>query len=266
MILACVLAGLLPLQAAAQAAPAPGTLEDIRQNLAAIDAQVQALRRQLAATGGALPPASGNPLQRLDALEAQVRFLTGRVEQVQNEVRRMAEDAGRRYADVEFRLTEIEGGDTALLGDPLPLGGGTPEVVPGTEGIATAVTEQNAFDAAQQRLEENRLAEAAQAFRAFIAEYPGSPLTQQASFGLAEAQLRSGATREAAKSYLSAFNAAPSGPKAPDALVGVGVALQELGQFPEACLTFAEVARRFPNAAPEVLSQVAERRAAIGCQ
>lgn len=259
--------------AAAQTAPAPRTLEDIRQNLAAIAATVQALRAELLATGGRLPPAAGNPQMRLDTLEAQLRALTGRVEELQNRVRLMAEDAGRRYAEVEFRLSEIEGGAAALLPEPIPLGGMPgpgpgpgPATGPFAPAVAVAVTEQNAFDAAQRALDEGRDAAAAEGFRRFLLDYPGSPLTAEAAFGLGEAELRLGQAREAARSYLAAFNAAPQGPRAARALYGVASALQALGQFPEACLTFAELPRRFPGAEPELLALAATQRAEIGCR
>ncbi len=264
--------------AAGQSVPPGETLEDVRQNLQAIDATVAALRAQLVAGGGGR--ATAGDLQRLDGIEGEVRRLTGRVEQLQNDIRRMADDAGRRYADVEFRLTEIEGGDTALLGDAAPLGGGVSGTAAGTvpgggpagvidpeaPGVATAVSEQNAFDAADALRAEGRTAEAAAAFQAFLADFPGSPLTADATFALAEARFALGAHRDAAKSYLASFNSAPTGANAPAALLGIGASLQVLGQFPEACLTFAEVLRRFPAGPSDVLVRANDGRAEIGCQ
>lgn len=269
-VLALVMA-VLPLAAGAQSAPpAPPsaqTLEDIRLNLQEIDAAVAALRAQLVQTGARVPATGGNPLQRLDALEAAIRQLTGRVEQVQNDVRRMAEDAGRRYADVEFRLSEIEGGTAALPPKPVPLGGGlTTDRPAATVTTATAVTEQNAYDAANRLLGEGKLPEAAAAFERFLGDFAGSPLTGEAQLGLATARLGLGAPREAARAYLAAYNAAPQGPAAPEALLGLANALQDLGQFLEACLTYAEVLNRFPGAAPDLLSQATTQRAAIGCR
>lgn len=264
MLLAAWLAGLaLPAAAQTTAAPPPETLEDIRRNLQAIDAIVQALNAQLLATGRrVLPPASPDPLARLAALEAEIRRLTGRVEEIQNQIRRMAEDAGRRFADVEFRLSEIEGGAAALpRPEPVPLGG--PFRKP--DGPATAVTEQAAFERARALLDQGEAGLAEGAFRAFLDSYPGGPLTQAARLGLARAQEIQGRPRDAARSYLDAFNADPAGGQAAEALFGVGRMLRLLGQMREACLTFDELARRFPEAVAGLAPRLGEERAAAGC-
>lgn len=260
-ILAILVVAMLSGPAVGQQPPA-GTLDDIRLNLQAIDAQLQALRAQLVATGRQLPPAQGDPLGRLETLERQIRQLTGRVEQIQNDVRRMAEDAGRRYADVEFRLSEIEGGDAALP-EPVPLGGADP-APPADTIVAVAVTERNAFDAAETLVAEDP-ALAEDAFLKFLADYPGSPLTQAARLGLAEAQAGMGRVRDAARNYLAAFNIDPAGPRAAEALLGVGVSLRVLGQMPEACLTYEEVDRRFPMAGEDLRARMAQERLAAGC-
>lgn len=247
--------------------PPAATLEDIRLNLAAIDAQVEALRAQLSDTGQTAPELQGPALSRLDLLERQMRLLTGRVEQIQNDIRRMADDAGRRYADVEFRLSEIEGGDVALLGDPVPLGGGlteTPTPGPGPASVEVAVSERNSFDQAMAVIDSDpALAESR--FAGFLASYPDSPLAAEAFLGQARAQHGQDRIRDAAKSYLDAFSIDPTGPHAAPALLGVGVSLRQLGQLAEACLTYDEVAARFPQAGPEITAQVQAERAEAGC-
>ncbi|QDL92072.1 tol-pal system protein YbgF [Paroceanicella profunda] len=280
---ALVISLVLPVCGMAQTAPSAQSLEDIRQNLQAIDSEVAQLRTQLLATGNQLPATAGNPLQRLDALEHNTRLLTGRVEQLQNDIRRMADDAGRRYSDVDFRLTEIEGGDTALLGNPVALGGGVTDGTAGSGGgtgfggpmtagqsdtpnVAVAISEQNSYDAADAALEAGRYEEAAAGFRAFLGEYPDSPLANDATFELAQANLATGAFRDAAKGYLKAFNAEPNGPNAPEALYGVGISLQYLGQMPEACLTYDEVERRFPAMEPDLADKLEQGRDGASCQ
>lgn len=263
VLLSLILALALPHGVAAQINTQ--SLEDIRTDLQAIDAQVQALRAQLVATGTRTNTAEGNPLERLEALERTTRFLTGRVEQLQNDVRRMAEDAGRRYSDVEFRLTEIEGGDTALLAKPIPLGNGVGTVTSIPDSKQTAISEQNAFDAASTALDGGDYSSAISGFEGFIRDYPGSPLDADARFSLAEARFRLGVYRDAAKGYLASFNADPTGTRAANALYGVGASLERLGQYKEACLTYAEVLRRFPTAESSLLGRVNEGMISAEC-
>ena len=75
-----------------------------------------------ASFGAAQAQTSGATAARVVELEDQIRRLNGRIEELEFRLRRIADDATRRFGDLEFRLTELEGGDVALLGDPVPLG------------------------------------------------------------------------------------------------------------------------------------------------
>ena len=72
-----------------------------------------------------------------------------------------------------------------------------------------------------------------------------------------------GDTAGAARAYLDAFSASQTGPLAGQSLVKLGQALGKLGQGPEACVTLAEVGKRFPGSADQTAAQAA--MAAQGC-
>ncbi|MEM9010358.1 MAG: tol-pal system protein YbgF [Pseudomonadota bacterium] len=276
LLLALALA-LAPAGALAQGAPAADrqTLEDLRAELTAFGQVVAQLRAQLTGGAGQRPIQGGgaDALQRLDILEEELRRLTGQVEQLQNDVRRMADDGGRRYGDLEFRLTELEGGDVSLLGDNEPLGGGLtppPGSEPTTEpafpaGAQVAATEQNAFDDARRLLEGGDRAAAADAFRRFLSDFPDGPLTFEARYWLAEAQFAQNDWDGAARNYLESFSGSPAGPQASDALLKLGIALGRLGQFDEACLTLDETLRRFPEEEEGYIAAVLTEKQDLGC-
>ena len=77
-------------------------------------ARSEQLRDELVRRGsaGGLPADPATALTRLDQLEAELRRLTDRVDVLTNDVRRIVDDATNRVGDIEFRLTELEGGDT----------------------------------------------------------------------------------------------------------------------------------------------------------
>ena len=112
LALACVLPG-----PAAEAQD----VDALRQRLAAIDAELDSIRARI---GGGAPGASGagELSVRLDRLEIEISRLTGRVEELAHRQRLMAEDAARRLGDIDFRLTELEGGDVTALAPQPPLG------------------------------------------------------------------------------------------------------------------------------------------------
>lgn len=101
--------------------------EDLRYRLDVLDAELADIRARIG--GGAPAPATGGgpagvlSNSRVAELEGELRRLTAAVEELQNQVRRIGEEAARRFSDIEFRLTELEGGDVSVLQPVEPLGG-----------------------------------------------------------------------------------------------------------------------------------------------
>ncbi len=251
-------------------AAADSTIADVRADLGVLNRQIAELRAALVETrpGQGLPTASATALTRLDQLEAELRRLTSRVEVLTNDVNRIVSDASNRVGDIDFRLTELEGGDVSLLGQPEPLGGGVSapsSAVPETGGGAEfAVSERADFDAAKAAAEAGDHARAAELYGEFLATYPGGPLSSEAQFRRGAALAEGGDWRSAARSYLDAFSGAPEGPFAPPALLGLADSLRELGQTEEACLTLTEVVSRYPGS--EAASSAPGKRQALNCQ
>jgi tol-pal system protein YbgF len=219
---------------------------------------------------------------RLSDLEAEVRRLTAMLEEVQNRQRLIAEEAARRFSDIEFRLTELEGGDVGGLQPVPPLGGvgswpggaavgvaqGTDvgTVAPrDTQLAAVSVAEQGDLDRAAADVQQGRYDQAEERLRRFLRDYPASPLTGDAWYWLGESQLVRGAAGEAARSYLSGYNADRRGPRAPHNLFGLGVSLGRLGQINEACLTLREVGAQFPSAPDGLVAKAESEADALAC-
>ena len=104
------------------------TLADIRQELTVLSVEMQKLTRELSTTGTmGTATVSGSVLERVDAIENELRRLTARTEELSLRVEAVAQDGTRRVADLEFRLVELEGGDVSTLGQTSTLGGDLPE-------------------------------------------------------------------------------------------------------------------------------------------
>lgn len=256
-----------------------GELAGIRAELAALAADLQALRAETVTGGAAAVQAAGGAtaLERMDAIEARLVQLTAQSEALQNRVDRVVGDATNRIGDLEFRLCELEDGcDTASLPITATLGGaagGAPVAVPvpapagggaGAGGAAPelAISEKADFDRAKGALGSGDFQGAADQFAAFGEAYPGSPLGGEAQLLRGEALARLGQTSTAARAYLEAYSGAPDGPHAPAALLGLGAALGDLGQAQEACVTLAEVGRRFATAPQAIEAGAAMRKLA----
>lgn len=271
LILALVLAlGLWPPMAMAQQDRAQ-SLADIRQELAVLFVEMQRLRAELNTSGGAMGAAgAGTILNRVDAIEAELRRLTSATEALQLRIDRVVSDGTNRIGDLEFRLCELTPDcRIADLPVPPPLGGepaqsGAIVTAPDTPGGANlAVAEQGDFDRARAAFEAADYAQAAELLGAFTRTYPGGPLSAEAHFLQGQAEAQQGAWSRAARAYLDSFTADAAGPRAPAALLNLGTALGELGQRDEACLTLSEVLSRYP--ADPVAAEAQAARGRLGC-
>ncbi len=245
---ALVLALLLALPAAAQDA---GTLADIRQELVILDGEIAGLRRELSTTGAPAVNLPASALERIDALEAELRRVTAQTEALSGRVEAVVRDGTNRIGDLEFRLVELEGGDLSALGETSTLGGGeaapAASAAPAPAGAELAIGERADFERAVAAFDEGDYAGASTLFEAFAAAYPGGPLTGQAAWYRGRSLEESGDLAGAARAYLAAFSGDPNGSDAPDALRRLGAMLAGLGQSQEACVTWGEVRARFPG-------------------
>jgi len=262
-----VLGGIAALPAVAQ----DPTLADIRQQLAVLYSDIEGLRTELSTTGALTQGAVGNtPLDRLNAIEAELQRLTSKTEELEFRINRITVDGTNRIGDLEFRICELEPGcDISLLGDAPSLGGvdsaaQVPVAQPATGGPELAVSEQADFTRAQEALAAGDFRGAADQFAAFVQAYPGGPLTGQAMYLRGTALESLGDLSNAARSYLDSFSGDPESAVAPDALLKLGVALGQLGQARDACVTLNEVLVRFPTAA--AAGQAQSAMAALACQ
>jgi tol-pal system protein YbgF len=251
------------------------SLADIRQELTVLSQSVQGLRAELSTTGGASGAAfGGSLLDRVDAIEAALAQVTAKTENLEFRINKVVSDGTNRIGDLEFRLTELEGGDLGAVGTTPTLGGdtgGTPAAVPSlapaansTSGGSLATNEQADFDRAKGVLGQGDFRGAADLFATFAQTYTGGPLTVEAQFLRGEALSQLGETSEAARAWLEAFSGDMTGPRAPEALLKVGQALATLGQGPEACVTLQEVGVRFP--ADPAAIEAANAALGLGCQ
>jgi len=259
-----------PLQSVLDGAQAPSsTLEDVRLSLQQLDQDLQQLRTQLVTTGQVSSgvPFDAGTLARLDSIESRIRALTGRVEEIQFDVRRIADDGGRRIADMDFRLTELEGGDTAFVAPASNLGGAGSSAPAATTPNApqVALTEQAAFDAAKRLYDSAEFANAVVEFERFIETFPGGPLTTDARYFTARSYESQGLARAAAINYLNTFSAAPDGQHASDALRRLAGSLGQIGQQTEACLTYDEALTRFAGEGDAYVSSIFEAKQGLGC-
>lgn len=267
------LAGLAPAQAQDRAQ----TLADIKVELDQLMAEFTALKEQLVSSGAvSTGAAGGDALQRMDAIEAELTRLTARTEEIELHLKQVVADGTNRLGDLEYRLCEqtpncdptqlpetpVLGGDaTAAVPAPAPQPA-TP--TPDAQGSGDlAVNEQADFDRAKGVLDSGDFRTAADLLATFAQTYTGGELTQRALVLRGDALDKLGDVPNSARSYLQAFSGQPTGPYAGQALTRLGQQLGKLGQTSEACVTLAEVGKRFPGSVDA--GNAAQAMTALAC-
>jgi len=255
-----VFAGALLAVSGLSAAAQPMTMADIRSDLSVLSQQLEELRAEMESTGntGLTPRDAASALVRIDEISADLRAAFGRVEALEIKMQQVIDDGTRRIGDIEFRLTEIEGGDPALLGTPAPLGGTEPQ----SELISS---ERQTFEDAKKALLEGDGQTASALLIEFLNSFPDGPLTSEARFLQGEALTIQGDYQNAARAYLNGFSGAPDSEFAPGSLFGLSVSLFELGQSDQACLTLAEIQIRYADINDDLARNIIEQRQVMSC-
>lgn len=157
---------------------------------------------------------------------------------------------------------------SAIVGTPLPpastgpvaspaLGATNPSnpvTTPGGTVIAShePFSPKDEFDMASGYLKGGQYEAAEKGFASFLQKNPKNRLVPEAVFDLGETYFHRSRHREAAEQYLKISTTYSSSSRAPDAMLRLGQSLVALGAKEQACASFTEVARKFPNASVTV--------------
>ncbi len=248
---------------------------DSREGIA-LQNQILQLRQemeQMRSRGGSLPPPSssrapagggelvGQLLDRVSTLEEEVRRQRGRVDVLENQNRRLAEDLEKLRGDMEFRLGQGGGGGASATP-----AAARPAAAPTTStGAAAPRTPDRALADGQAALGRRDYAAAEAAAREALAARSGAPVVAGQML-LGEALNGKRDFGNAAIAFNEAFTRARTGPRAPDALIGLANAFQGLGSRREACDTLNDLRSQFPNLSGAALQRANAARQRGQCR
>lgn len=139
-------------------------------------------------------------------------------------------------------------------GGPLDAGVQGPTVIAGITGPPDDPREQ--FNAALETYRVGQYEQAEQQLRAFLARNANNRLAPDAIFYLGETFFQRSRPREAAEQYLKLSTDYSKSARAPEGMLRLGQSLAALGNNDQACATFGEVGRRYPNASAAVKRNV----------
>lgn len=174
--------------------------------------------------------------QNQDALQAEVRTLRGRVDELQNSTEAMRKQQRDLYGDLERRMAGAAAAPAAVApaqASSTPSGAGS--------------AEQAAYVQAFEALKSSNYAASIAGFKQYLATYPTSDLADNAQYWLGEAYYVTRDYDNAALAFRAVGERWPNSRKAPDALVKLGFTQFELKNFKEARATLTLVTQRYPD-------------------
>ncbi len=250
------------------------TLADIRQDLTVLNVEIQRLKRELSTTGGpSMSTGGATPLDRLNAIEAELQRLTSDTEELTHRVERIVEDGTNRIGDLEFRLVELEGGDVSQLSETSTLGGlpapGAGEGATGGQALAPAdgATGGTAGQTGQTG-QTGQGTSGTAGGNATLPDTGGVQLAvgERADFDAAAAALEAGEADRAATLFQQFRETYPGSPLEPQALLGRGKALEQAGDQKAAARAYLDAFSGYPEAqiAPEALFRLGRSLGRLG--
>jgi tol-pal system protein YbgF len=132
-------------------------------------------------------------------------------------------------------------------------------------GVAAAQPPKEDIDTGIGYLKQKDYEDAERSFAAYIEKNPKSRRLSDAIYLLGETYALSGRQSEAAEQYLKISTHYSSSPRAPDAMLHLGYALVKLGAKEQACATFGEVQRKYPNASTAIKSSAERESKKLQC-
>lgn len=269
---------------------------------------------------------------RLDRLEAENRRLTGQVDELRFQQKRLEDQLKRFQTDADTRFRDLEGNrggarpapntgapvqppttpqkrsdafdpaaSSASPGAPRQLGASGVATPPGARlpagtlppggqlvqdgelGAPLDVTGQRRpsvappatdlprgdaksdFDLAKALIDRGDYEQAEVAFRSYLRTYLKDRRVPEATFWLGESYLRRTRYREAAEHFLTVTSKHSGSARAPEAMLKLGISLRGLGAIQEACGTFSQVGKKYPNASSAIRQAVEREKGRAQC-
>lgn len=205
-------------------------------------------------------------LNRIQQLQQDLQELRGELEVQTHSMQDMQRRQREQYLDIDRRLQQLEnpaaGGPTAATGSAangvppmttapvtIPPLNPAPSSSPATPvpGSIEQVGEQAEYDTALATLREGRYKEAAQLFKRFLSNYPGSTYADNASYWLGEAHYVTRNFDRAQGAFQSLVDTFPQSTKVPGSRLKIAYIHYEKKDWPAARKALTGIVTDYPG-------------------
>ena len=222
---------------------------------------------------GPSPDIVAQLLDRITALEDQVRVMRGQLDETSNALQRQNAELGKRIDDLNFRIANGQGPAAAAAPAPNPSANpgqalspppSSPAGARPAETTAPRRTPELAMQEGNAALARRDYQTAESAAREVLA-LRSTPRAADAQLLLAQALAGERDYRAAAVAYGDAYTRNRNTQRAPEALLGLANALTAINERESACATLGQLRSEYPNRADlrEPVNSLAARN---GCR
>ena len=206
-------------------------------------------------------------LNRVTALEEEVRQLRGRVDDLQNTLNQSNADLGKRIDDMRFQLQNGAGG-TPSAAPPTRVAANVPPSSPSAPPPPQAAGPRTPEVALQQGYAYIKQGDYTSAQKAAeeVLSKRNSPRAYDAQYLLAQSLAGQHQWSRAAIAYDDAYNRSPKGSHAQTALLGLAISMTAINEKRAACETIAKLHTQFPKPNPELQPQIQGVVDRAGCK
>jgi len=212
--------------------------------------------------------------QHLDQVQADVRQLRGRIEELEYNTESTRKQQRDLYSDLDKRLAAIGGGTSGAAAAGALSGGGSAGVGGGSSSSQSAAgaagsagppsaaaagtaaadsggagtsEEQRVYGQSFDALKAGSYSIAITGFKDFLSSYPASPLAENAQYWLGEAFYVTRDFDSASGAFRTVLQKWPDSRKAPDALLKLGYTQIEQKRVGEGRATLSQVVQKYPG-------------------
>ena len=279
-----LLAGVAMPAQAQRAQPLDRRVDRIEQELRAVQRRVfpngnaQFVEPEIGAQPGAAPGGSlsgdalSNLSARVDAIEAQLRTLTGQIEESNHRSTAVEEQITRLRAELSGRIERLEAPVRQAV-EPPPAAPSRPRPTETPPAAATPARPassapddaEGAYNAGFRLWDQHHYAEAQTALEAAATRFPNTRWTSWIRNLQGRAYLDDNKPATAARILLANYQDNPRGERAADSLYYLGQALTRLNRRPEACRVFDELVQVYSNMRDEIRRRLPQARNDAHC-
>ncbi len=262
-------------------------VEDLREDLAVLQRQIYREKNDSDFSG----QASGNVQQRLSQLEEDVRKVSGRMDELEYQFKKVDERFKLMNQDIDVRFKLLEGKPVKGSGIgtnakskryDAPVAQNAPksvagEAVTGEELAPLALPEKKKPDAKKRSVKEvyqsgldafnaKKYNEAEKDFNLILKDYPKDKLAGNAQYWLGEVYFSREEFAKAAVAFGKGYKNYKDGNKGADSMYKLGVSMQKLDKKAEACTAYLALPSEFPKAEKSLLDKAKKAATALKCK